>query len=191
MANENEHTFWHPAFRSAIALEFEQYKDVLEFQFEIPLNREPLIIDAIIIKKLKDVVIHKHIAKIFRTYNIVEFKSSSDWLSVKDFYTVYAYACLFSTVTAGASITDISVTFIENRHPRDFIRHLEEVRGYRVSEVHDGIYLVKGDILPIQILESKRLDETEYVWLGNLRDNLDAADIRTLVPQAESRKKIR
>jgi hypothetical protein len=40
---------WHPAFRSAIRLEFEDYQDVLEFTFENELNDEPLRIDAVIV----------------------------------------------------------------------------------------------------------------------------------------------
>jgi hypothetical protein len=49
------------------------YADILDFDIEYPLTREPLRVDVIIIKKKKDVVIKKNIAAIFRGRNIVEY----------------------------------------------------------------------------------------------------------------------
>ncbi|MDR1637737.1 MAG: hypothetical protein LBR93_10435, partial [Treponema sp.] len=48
---------WHAAFRDGIRLTFYPYRDVLSFEFEHPLNTEPLRIDAVIIKKEPGVVI--------------------------------------------------------------------------------------------------------------------------------------
>ncbi|MDR2757307.1 MAG: hypothetical protein LBC20_16535, partial [Planctomycetaceae bacterium] len=76
-------TSWHPAFWGAMQLELKEYRDVLEFTSEYQLTSEPLRIDVLIIKKLKDVVIDKNIARIFRTYNIFEYKSPSDSLTVE------------------------------------------------------------------------------------------------------------
>jgi hypothetical protein len=41
------------------------------------------------------------------------------------------------------------------------------------------IYLVTGDIIPVQIIESKRLSESENLWLKGLTNDLkiEAADI--------------
>jgi hypothetical protein len=171
-------TYWHPAFRAAIKLELEQYKDVLDFQFEVPLNTEPLKIDAIIIKKIKDVEIKKNIAAIFRTDNIVEFKSPGDYLSIDDFYKVYAYACLYKVTGSNVVIEDISITMIENRHPASLFEHLQQKRGYSITEAWPGIYHVKGDVIPIQIIETKRLEETENMWLASLRDKLETSQYR-------------
>lgn len=182
VANKGENrdsSYWHPAFRSAIKLEFEEYLDALDFQFETPLNTEPLKVDAIIIKKLKDVEIKKNLAAVFKTHNIVEFKSPGDFLSVNGFYKVYGYACGYTAITEKVGITDISITFIENRYPRKLIAHLREVRRFEVVERWPGIFHVKGDIVPIQIIETKRLDETESVWLSKLRGNLDASHAGT------------
>jgi hypothetical protein len=38
---------------------------------------------------------------------------------------------------------------------------IPEVRGYQVEEKSAGIYTVSGDIVPIQIIESKRLSGGE------------------------------
>lgn len=47
---------WHTAFRDGIRLTLYPYRDVLSFEFEYPLNREPLRIDAVIIKKRGEAV---------------------------------------------------------------------------------------------------------------------------------------
>jgi hypothetical protein len=87
---------WHPAFVEALRLELEQYEDALEFYPEFQLTTGPLRIDVVIIKKLKDLVIKKNIAAIFKTGNLVEFKSPGDYVAVENFYKVYGYACLYA-----------------------------------------------------------------------------------------------
>jgi hypothetical protein len=164
---------WHPAFYQAIMLELEQYKDVLQFIPEYPLTTEPLRIDVLIIKKQKGVAIEKNIAAIFRSDNIVEYKSPEDYVSVNDFYKVYGYACLYASLSPQVTITDLTITFVESRYPKDLIAHLTEVRGYKVEKNGKGIYTVNGDIIPIQIIDSKELSATENLWLKDLNDGLD------------------
>jgi hypothetical protein len=74
---------WHPAFFQAIQVELFDYRDYLEFTYEYHLTSEPLRIDLLIIKKKEDVVIHKNIARIFRTDNILEYKSPTSNRTVK------------------------------------------------------------------------------------------------------------
>ncbi|MDR2618873.1 MAG: hypothetical protein LBC62_08395 [Treponema sp.] len=178
---------WHPAFRSAIKLEFEEYQDALEFKFETELNDEPLKVDAVIIKKLKDVVIRKNIAAIFRLDNIFEFKSPGDFFSVHDFYKVYGYACFYLYLNK-IRVTDVTITIVETRHPRELFTHLKEVRGYQVEEVWPGIYHIKGDIIPIQVIESKRLAIGEDLWLRALGNKLDKAGALEVIGKAALRK---
>jgi hypothetical protein len=64
---------WHAAFREALKLEFDDYLDVLDFEFEHQLNTKPLQIDAVIIKKRAEVQIAKSIGRIFKGTNIVEY----------------------------------------------------------------------------------------------------------------------
>ena len=63
------------------------------------MSRKPLAMDLLVIKKEPGVQIHKNIGRIFRRHNIVEFKSPKDYLSINDFYKVYAYACLYQSDT--------------------------------------------------------------------------------------------
>ncbi|MDR1301159.1 MAG: hypothetical protein LBK43_01635, partial [Treponema sp.] len=66
---------WHPAFLQAIQRELIDYKDSLEFTSEYQLTTEPLRVDLLIIKKPRNLAIEKNIARIFKSDNILEFKS--------------------------------------------------------------------------------------------------------------------
>jgi hypothetical protein len=179
---------WHPAFCEGLALELEQYSDVLQFEFEHVLNDEPLVIDALVIKKAPGVIIEKNIARIFKAVNIVEYKSPGDYLSVRDFYKVYAYACLYISQEQIA-VTDVTLTFVSERYPREVIKHLKKICGCTVDEQQNGIYYVKGSMLPIQIIETKKLAEAENLWLRCLSDSLNARSLMTVLKESEARKK--
>lgn len=104
--------------------------------------------------------IHKNIGKIFRKYNIIEYKSPSDSLSVDDFYKVYGYTNFYKADTGKVNeipIQELTITLVSKRYPRELIRHLKEVRHYTIDNPEEGIYYVIGDILPIQILVTNRL----------------------------------
>ena len=139
------HIPWHPAFVEALQLELEEYRDSLEFFPEYQLTTEPMRIDCVVIKKAKDVVIEKNFAAIFRDVNLLEFKSPDDYVSIADFYKVYAYACLYVSLEK-IPITSLSISFVESHYPKKLLRHLRNIRGYAVEETASGIYTVKGDI---------------------------------------------
>ena len=164
---------WHPAFVEAIKLELEAYGDSLEFFPEYQLTSEPLRIDCVVIKKTKDVVIKKNIAAIFRDVNLLEYKSPDDYVSIEDFYKVYAYACLYASFKK-VPITSLTITFIESHFPREPLTHFLHVRKYKVEKKVPGIYTISGDVLPIQIIDNRQLSADENLWLKGLSNRLDA-----------------
>ena len=167
---------WHSAFFEAIMMELKDFSQVLHFESEHHLTTEPLRIDVVIIKNSGNVPIKKNIAAMFRNVNIVEYKSPSDYVSVKDFYMVYGYASLYVKLE-NVDITDLTLTFVGSRYPRKLMTHLKEVRGYAIEETLPGIYYVRGDILPIQIINSRLLPGEENIWLKDLDDHLEAPEI--------------
>jgi hypothetical protein len=179
-----EDVSWHPAFLEAIQMELEQYQDALQFVSEYQLSAEPLKIDVVIIKKARGVIIEKNIGTIFRTDNLVEYKSPTDYVSVDDFYKVYGYACLYTSLNKVA-ITDLILTFVESRYPRDVLTHLRKVRGYTVEERSSGIYTVTGDIIPIQIIDNRRLSGEENIWLKELDNELDVERISRITKEID------
>ncbi|MDR1802081.1 MAG: hypothetical protein LBQ94_00605 [Treponema sp.] len=176
-STESERIAWHPAFFVAVQMELEEYRNDLQFISEYQLNTEPLKIDVVIIKKTKDTPIEKNIATIFKQENILEYKSPDDYISVDDFYKVYGYACLYKVLNK-IDIRDLTLTFAGSRYPRELLAHLQEIRGYTVEEKWPGIYTIKGDILPIQVINSRKLSADENLWLRDLDNQLGAPDIQ-------------
>ena len=50
-------------------------------------------------------------------------------------------------------------------------------RNYSVEETGPGIYNIKGDVMPIQIIDSRQLSVKENLWLKSLRKRLDPKEI--------------
>jgi hypothetical protein len=65
------------------------------------------------------------------------------------------------------------------------LAHLGKVRGYCVEEKSPGIYTVIGDIIPIQIIDSRKLSEEENIWLKDLDNELDVSRINRLTVEIE------
>ncbi|MDR1128038.1 MAG: hypothetical protein LBL20_01900 [Treponema sp.] len=181
-------TAWHPAFVQAFQLELEQYRDILEFIPEFQLTSEPLRIDLVIIRKHGDITIEKNIAAMFRGENLVEYKSPGDHISVADFYKVYGYACLYASLER-APITELTISFVGSRKPKKLLEHLREVRGFKVEERWAGIYHVEGDIMPIQVIDSRELSAGENLWLRGLSGDLEIGSAAAILKA--SREKVR
>ena len=183
---------WHPAFYADIQIELEAEAGLLIFENEHQLGTKPKEIDVLIVKKEQEVPVRKNIGRIFRKYNIVEYKSPTDYLSIDDFYKVYGYACFYKADTARADsikIHDITITFVCHRYPRSLIRYLTDEIGYQITRVEDGIYYIIGDKIPIQLILTKELSENHNLWLKNLTDNLEDPEmVNRLIEQYAKHK---
>ena len=189
----NDRLQWHPAFYASMQIELEEERENLIFENEHQLGTKPKEIDVLIVKKESSVPVRKNIGRIFRKHNIIEYKSPADSLRVDDYYKVYGYACFYKSDTEegdSISITEITLTFVSSRYPRTLARHLQEVRGYTVEKREDGIYIVGGDIFPIQLIVTKELSQKENLWLHGLTDDMeDVQEAKELVLDYENHRK--
>jgi hypothetical protein len=171
---------WHAAFREALRLEFDEYSDVLDFEFEHQLNTKPLQIDAVIIKKKPNVQITKSIGRIFLGTNIVEYKSPDDYVSVRDFLKACAYVGLYLTLHEDVSPDDITLSLMESRYPKELIVYLKN-HGCTMEIGDKGIDLVKGLLFPVQIIETQKLPEDEDLWLRELRSGINESGLENVL----------
>ncbi len=179
-------TQWHPAFCSAMKLELKDDAQYLEYQNEYNLNTKPLQIDLLIIKKLKSIEIKNQIGKLFRTHNIVEYKSPDDSMNTNTYFKVLSYAYLYKTHERHVDdikLEDITLTMVRHSYPRDLLRWFRQ-NGYHVTETYPGIYYIaKEGCFPTQIIVSNRLSPENQKWLTVLCPNLTPADIERTVKQ--------
>ncbi len=172
---KEENIKWHPAFYSALQLEFYNDSDKLEFVNEYQLSKEPLRIDVRIIKKNSDDTLNNEIGKIFRKYNIIEYKSPTDNLTIDDFYKVCGYGLLYKSLSDKVNaidIKEITLTFCCKKEPKKLIEHLKKVHNYKIKQEYQGIYYIDGSFLPIQIILNTHLNAENHLFLKSLDDDL-------------------
>ena len=165
---------WHAAFYAGIQIELEGEAKQLLFENEHMLSTKPMQIDVVITKKNKRKNICKNIGRIFRKYNLVEYKSPDDYLSINDFYKVVGYAYLYMADTPHVNeiqSEEITISFVCFRYPRELFKLLR-AKGYEIEKIEDGIYYLFGMEFPIQIIVNSELSEEKNFWLKNLSNKI-------------------
>ena len=192
---EVEKLQWHPAFYAGLQIELQEDSDNLIFENEHQLGTKPKQIDALIIKKQKDIPVKKNIGKIFRGHNIVEYKSPTDYLCIDDYYKGYAYAMFYKSDTQKVDeiqISDITLTFVSTKYPQKFVDHLKTQWDYKFEQKYPGIYYIQkeSDILPIQMIVTSKLKWEDNLWLRSLTNKLeDKNQIKKIVNEYHENKR--
>lgn len=191
MNTKDDKIQWHPAFDAALQIELGDEAKYLEFESEHMLTKKPMQID-VLVKNDKHVKIRKNIGRIFRQYNIIEYKSPKDDLNIDDFYKTYAYACIYKSDTEAVDriqATELTISFVCYHYPRAMLNKLERDRGITVESVDDGIYYLLGDAIPIQLIVVPALSKENNYWLNNLRNDLKSGgEIRRFIELYEKNK---
>ena len=191
MNTKDDKIQWHPAFDAALQIELGDEAKYLEFESEHMLTKKPMQID-VLVKNDKHVKIQNNIGRIFRQYNIIEYKSPKDDLNIDDFYKTYAYACIYKSDTEAVDriqATELTISFVCYHYPRAMLNKLERDRCIAVEGVDDGIYYLLGDAIPIQLIVVPALSKENNYWLNNLRNDLKSGgEIRRFIELYEKNK---
>ena len=185
MSDSTEKIQWHPAFYDAISAELDEYRQYLNIIPERQLTTEPLRMDLLVIKKLKDVKIEKNIAQIFRHDNILEYKSPDDSLTTDDYNKVFGYAYLYACLEK-LNIWDITISFVTAAHPDNVLAYLNKRTQIRVVKISEGIYHIHNEIMPVQILVTKRLKQEENLWLSSLTDKITGSHFEEVIRERQN-----
>ncbi|MDO4323093.1 MAG: 3-isopropylmalate dehydrogenase [Lachnospiraceae bacterium] len=183
---------WHSAFYATFRIELEDETNKVQIETEHLLGKKPMQIDLLVIKKQPDQKIEKNIGKIFRTHNIIEYKSPGDYLSINDFYKVYGYTCFYQADTEKVfeiNPQELTITFVTNHYPKKMLKHIRKLRGITAIKRDSGIYELIGDSIPMQVIVIKELSKKQNYWLQSLRNNLQSGgEIRELLERYEEKK---
>ena len=173
---------WHEAGYHVLQIEFEDEIEKLEFSREYRLgkSKDSQRVDILIIKKPEDYAIQKNIGHIFRTHNLIEYKSPHDYLSIDDFYKTIGYACTYMALTGKVNELlpeNISISYIVHSFPRKLERHLKHLKHTTNQEAafekHEtGIYYIYGRIFPVQLIVSRELNPENNLWLRCLSSDI-------------------
>ena len=145
------------------------------------------------LRKKETQILKKNIGKIFRRYNIVEYKSPDDYLCIDDFYKGYAYTYFYKadrTPVNSILLEELTISFVCQNYPQELFRHLIKERNLQVQRMYAGIYYLIGDTLPIQIIVTGELSKKESLWLGSLTNRLESTkDAEELLKDYKKHKK--
>ena len=176
---------WHPGFCGAAALEFSANRDDLEFLEEHQLNKEPLRVDLLIIKKVMGAVIENEIGRIFRGHNVIEYKSPDDNLTIDDFYNTLGYACIYKghgKTVHQVPAEELTVSLFRESYPHKMAAELQR-SGMAIEEQFQGIYYIFGPLpFPVQIVATGEL-KPEHPSLRILSKNADENDVRAFITE--------
>lgn len=179
---------WHPAFYAAAAMEFRENIDQIEMKPEYNLSNEPIRIDLLIVNHENDVPIKNEIGHLMRRYNIIEYKSPGDGLTIDDFYKGIGYACLYKgygKTVDQIQAEELTVSFFRDTYPQELFQKLREI-GYEIIQHYDGIYYVAGDILlSVQIIVTSQLKAETHSSMRILSRHAQSVDVEQFLYEAE------
>jgi hypothetical protein len=180
---------WHLGVKPAVDLELAEERENLSYYREFNLNQQALEIDLLIIKKEGDQPIKNEIGRLFRKYNIIEYKSPKDELNIDTLYKVGAYTSLYKAygdTVDERRADEITTSLIRKAKPVKLFRYFEE-HGIRLENPFKGIYYVKDGVLfPTQIVVTKELNPKEHIWLTALSDGMHKQQLKDLLVKVES-----
>ena len=186
---EETNTQWHLGLKPAVDLELADERPNLSYFREFSLNQQALEIDLLIIKKEGDQSIRNEIGRLFRKYNIIEYKSPKDELNIDTLYKVGAYTSLYKAygdTVDERRADEITTSLIRKAKPVRLFRYFEE-HGIRLENPFKGIYYVKDGVLfPTQIVVTKELNPQEHMWLTALSDGMQKQQLKDLLLKVES-----
>lgn len=179
---------WHPGFYGAAELEFISNKGDLEFQREFNLSKEPIRMDLLIIKKLSNIRTKNEIGHIFRKFNVVEYKSNDDALSIDDYYKTVGYACLYKGL--GETVdqipaNELTISIFRESYPREMFEAMKNL-GLEIKERYPGIYYISGKqaLFDTQVVVTKQLNRETHRTLRVLSKHVKEEDVRAFVEEA-------
>ena len=157
---------------------------------EYNLSKQPIRMDLLIVKNNnngKAVKIKNEIGYIMKTYNIIEYKSPADVLTIDDFVKTLAYAYMYKGCAKRVNyipLEDMTVSIFSNAFPRRMFEELKK-KGLMIEEMYPGIYYVTGELLiPVQIVVISRLKAEKHSSLRVLSDKADKKDVERFLEEA-------
>lgn len=154
---------WHSWFYTLLNILLYKFrKDRVTVLPEVKFGAMPPIADFIVVKEYSIVDLGLKIFSFFRKYNIIEFKSPDDELSIFVLWKVIAYAGFF-IYRDRVPDNEITLTLVRAAKPIKLFEDLEKRGATIVDDPTKGIYTIENwdDHFPIQIIVSTELEGDE------------------------------
>jgi hypothetical protein len=179
---------WHPAFYAAVSLELRENLEDLELTPEYNLSKQPIRIDLLIRKGSADKPIKNEIGHIMRKYNVIEYKSPSDGMTIDDFAKTLGYAFLLKGLGEKVNeipIGELTVSMFRAGKPVELFEELKSM-GHGIENRFPGIYYITGNLLfPVQIVVTSELSPETHSTLRVLTNKAKVEDVTNFLLQTK------
>lgn len=124
---------------------------------------------------------------IFKGYNIIEYKSPDDGLTIDDFFKTIAYACLYKGL--GRTVnqipeSEITVSLFRDVYPQELFAALK-ASGRRIRMQYPGIYYISGRLLfDTQVVVTSQLEGKNHSAFRILSAHAKEEDVRSFIEKA-------
>ncbi len=164
MVEETGKIQFHEGFYGAVKARYSWQNDFTFLQ-ELELGNGPLRVDMLIIKHNADDVLKDDIGQFFKTYNVIEYKSPEDSLSVDDFYKAQGYASIYKGLDRRVDeipIEDLAVSIFRHSYPRKMFERLKQSK-MQITEKYPGVYYITGALcVQTQVIVTSKLKKDTY-----------------------------
>ena len=76
----------------------------------------------------------------------------------------------------------MSVSIFKSTYPRNLFEHLRK-RGNEIIDIADGIYEIRGESVPVQIIVTSKLDQHGHFALKILQNGADLHSLKTFITE--------
>ena len=167
---------YHEGFYAAFMAEYETRADMMYWK-DHELGEKPVRADLVVTKGSAEPLTDP-IGSFFRKYNVAEYKSPEDGLTIDDFDKTHGYAYLFKSASPETKFEEMTVSIFRHGYPREMVKALQK-RGFDVEQSFPGIYYVTSRTsLPTQLVVISQLAEGTYPGMKILAKNARMEDVK-------------
>mgnify|MGYP007069905391 CR=1 FL=1 len=175
---------WHAGFEALLRMEIHKYQGRFKIKSEMRLGVEPPRADYVIMVDEEGLLEDKSIFRIFRKYNICEYKNPNDALDERAFRKGIGYANFYiGTAEHEGDVPsdEVTLSFFRAGKPEKLFRELS-ANGKLKEDPTKGIYHIEGIIdLPLQIVITSELEGPEYATYRALNENASKDDVEQVI----------
>ena len=169
---------YHQGFYAAMQFEYEAAP--VEIWKDPQLGDQSVRLDMVIIKQNDDETLSDPIGRFFKKYNVVEYRSPEDSLSIDDFIRTQSCAGLYKIYERNVNeipLGALTVSLVRHTVPKEMFAALKK-DGFSVEENSPGIFYISGPLyFSTQVVVTSRLPEGGYEALKILAKGARKADV--------------
>ena len=179
---------WHAAFEALLRIDMHPYGDAVKIIAEKEIGAGPPRADFLEIVDTGSVTFSKEIFRIFRRFNVIEYKNPRDSLNERVLRKVVGYANMF-IASAGhegdVPPDQVTISIFKATGNTRLFRRLRAA-GMLHDTQTPGIYRLTGFTdIPFQIVITGELEGEEYAAYRALTDRAEEADMLSLINNAK------